>query len=191
MNIIKLFIYAVIIAVVLTFIQRQFFPKIETVTVTHTVVDTTLVDSLYQVIEYLENIPEPEQKTIVRIVEIPTPVIEEDKKIYRTGLSDLAISIGVESTIENNSLVAQQIEYIMKQRLVRESKLELTYHINTLTTVTTTRTINKSFVSIGGIVSQHSIIPSLSYTTRSNTTFLAGYDIINESISAGILIPLF
>ena len=190
-DLIKLFLYAIGIAILLTFFQRQFFPKIETRTDVVTTIDTTKVDSLYSVIEFLENIPPSEQDTVIKIVEIPVPTISNGIKTYRTGLSDALISIGVESQIQENSLISQQIEYILKQRIVRESKLELTYHINTIERITTTRTIHNSFVSVGAIVNQQSIIPSVAYTSRNNTTFLLGYDINHQQISAGILIPLF
>lgn len=190
-DILKLFLYAIGIAIILTFVQRQFFPKIETKTVTHTVVDTTLVDSLYSVIEYLEDIPDVERDTVIKYVEIPAPIERDNQRIYRTGLSDNLINIGVESTIYENSLISQQIEYMLKQRIVRESKLELTYHIDTITQITTTRTIHNSFISAGAIINQESIIPAITYTSRNNITFLFGYDVLNDNISGGILIPLF
>lgn len=192
-DITKLFLYALLLAIAFTFVQRKFFPKIETVTKTETVVDTTLVDSLYSVIEYYENIPEQEQDTVIKYVPIPAPTIEDSVKTYRTGLSDQMVTIGVESKINSNtsSLISQQIEYLLKQRLVRESKLEIEYHINTITKTTTTRTINNSFVSAGAIVNQHSIIPSIVYTTRNNTTLLLGYDINNQAISGGVLIKIY
>ena len=189
----KLLLYALAIAIVFTFVQRQFFPKIETETKTVTTIDTTKVDSLYSVIEFLENIEPEDQDTVRDTVYIPQPTIEDSIKTYRTGLSDSTISISVISdiNISTSDLVSQQIEYILKQRLVRRERLEMTYNINTINTITTTRTIHNSFVSAGAIVNQQSIIPSVGYTTRGGITFLYGYDIQNNAHTAGILTPIF
>jgi len=192
-DIFKLLLYAVGIAIALTFVQRNFFPKIETRTVTETVIDTTLVDSLYTVIERLEDIPEPERDTVFVTADISEPVVRDSLRTYYTGLSDPLININVESNININtsSLISQQISYILKQRLVREQRTELTYNIREVTTITTTRTINRSYVSVGAIINLDSITPAVAYTSRNNTTFLFGYDITNDHYSAGILVPLF
>ena len=128
---------AVLVAVFL--VGRYTAPMPEPKTVTETVVDTTTVDSLQTEIEYLRSLQTPD--TVETIVEVPTPVVNEDStRTYEVPYNDEMISTTSTVTVEGY-MEEFVFEYFLKQELVREKTIYRTRTINTTTTTTNTYTV--------------------------------------------------
>ena len=190
----SLILYFIIAVLAIALIYSLLRPnQIETISETVKVVqDTTVVDSLKQRIEYLEEIEEPDTIVVeVPVPEIDTVIIREgvDLNVYYPSYSDDNLVANWRLLIDGE-LREQNFEYTLRRRLVRED----TYTIRESRYVETERIITqrvlpRNYLSVGGFggyVNETPMLgPSIAYNTP-NTTFNVSYDALNGGILVGI-----
>ena len=192
----KILIGALVLVVGLAIWQRlnpQYVERVETITV----VDSTVVDSLQQVINFWQTIAEEDRDTVKVEVPIPVPVVNDDSTFtYFTGLSDSTLSINVTSNINGvGYLLSQDISYIMKRTLVQQVDNRIVESTFITTTIERTRTKKpNAYLSAGAefslIGEQPSFSPKLTYTNQKGETFGARYDIINDGVAFSYTRPI-
>lgn len=165
-------------------------PRYIETTKTVTTLDSTAVDSLQSVIEYLESIP-PETTTVK--VEIPVPVETDSTYIYTIPYSDSLMTAQwrVESYGE---LVDFHYEYYYRYQAVREVRntFNETRYLTKVQTITRTKQPN-AYLSLGIMLNsapELTISPAVTYTLSGGQTFGGAYNLQDGSFSLIYTHPL-
>jgi len=163
----------------------------ETTTVTETVLDSVKVDSLQQVISYLESLP-PE--TIRVDIPVPVPTTEDSTdagvvRWYDTNYTDDFIAASWRSKV-NGQLLEQLFEYVPKSQRVVETKTVINRDYFYSTTTTIERVYEpKAYLSAGGFTGfsadRIQLGPMFHITSSNQNIYTIQYDVLNSSVLIG------
>lgn len=171
-------------------IYQYFNPRYIETTKTVTTLDSTKVDSLESVIQYLESIP-PETTTVE--VKIPVPVETDSTYIYSIPYSDSLMTARWE--IESyGELVDFHYEYYYRYQAVREvtNRYSETRFLTTTTTITRTKKPN-AYLSLGMLLNsapELTVSPMVTYTLSNGQTIGGAYNLQDGSFSVIYTHPL-
>lgn len=197
-------LYKILIAVAVFIIGFTIYQKcqpeyIEDKTETTTDLQTK-IDSLQAIVTYYESIPPAKRDTVKDTVYIEKPIsVDSSTNLYNTTYSDSTLDAWITSKVTANKfgsdykgvLVDQIFTYSIKRQKVKE--INNTIKVNTLKTVTTTRTLVKNpkpFFTIGAELGPQTVGPIIGYSKPGQFNIFYRYDLNHNAHSIGFQLPI-